>query len=128
MIVDSSAIAAITFQEPGFAAIQKKLGEASVLGIGTPTLCETGIVLSARMGMDARPLLRALVEDADIEIIPFSEEHWKSAVGAFLKYGKGRHPASLNFGDCLSYATAHLAGQPLLYVGDDFSRTDIVAG
>ncbi len=127
MIVDTSAIVAIVFQEPGFGIIQAKLNEADAVGIGTPTLCETGIVLSARMRTDARPLIRAFVDEGGFVLIPFSDEHWKAAVGAYLRFGKGRHAAALNFGDCMSYATATLADQSLLFVGEDFSRTDIVA-
>jgi len=59
------------------------------------------------------------------EIVPFGEEHYEAAVSAFLRYGKGRHPAGLNFGDCMSYALARVSGLPLLYIGDDFSKTDI---
>jgi ribonuclease VapC len=59
------------------------------------------------------------------EIIDFSEDHYEAALSAFLRFGKGRHPASLNFGDCMSYALASVSGLPLLYAGTDFSRTDI---
>jgi ribonuclease VapC len=60
-----------------------------------------------------------------LSIIPFSEEHWRAAVDPYTRFGKGRHAAGLNFGDCLTYAVARLAGQPLLFVGDDFSKTDL---
>lgn len=62
---------------------------------------------------------------SDTEVIPFTEDHGRSALRAYMKFGKGRHPAALNFGDCLSYATAFVARQPLLFVGGDFSKTDI---
>lgn len=125
MIMDSSAIVAIFFKEPGYETLTRKLSKASEVGIGGPTLVECGIVLTARFGYDARGLLTRFVEEANITIVPFTEVHFGMAVGAWLKYGKGRHPAGLNFGDCLSYAVAKLAGMPLLFVGDDFLKTDL---
>ena len=125
MILDSSALVAIIFQEPGYEILLKKLADAETIGIGTPTLVESGLVLSARLNQDARGLLARFLEEANVTTIPFTEAHFGTAVGACLKYGKGRHPAALNFGDCLAYATARLAGMPLLYVGDDFPQTDL---
>ena len=61
-----------------------------------------------------------------IEVAPFDGRHWQVAFGAFVRYGKGRHPAALNYGDCMTYATARVAGLPLLFVGDDFTKTDVV--
>jgi ribonuclease VapC len=125
MIVDTSAIVAVVFREPGFDALVERLAALSSLAAGAPTLAETSIVLSARLQRDARGLLERLLQEFRIESVPFSEEHWRAAHDAYLRYGKGRHPARLNFGDCLSYATAKLADQPLLFVGRDFARTDI---
>jgi len=125
MIVDSSAIVAIVFREPGFEAVVERLASAESAAAGAPTLAETGIVLSARLKRDARGLLERLLQEFRIQSVPFSEEHWRAAHDAFLRFGKGRHPARLNFGDCLSYATAKLADQPLLFVGGDFAKTDI---
>lgn len=127
MILDSSAIVAIIFQEPGHETLVQKVAGATEVGVGAPTLVECGIVLSARLNQDARGLLGRFLHDANIVAIPFSEEHYGTAVGAWLKYGKGRHPAGLNFGDCLSYAVAKLANMPLLFVGDDFPQTDLIA-
>lgn len=127
MIVDSSAIVAIVLQEPGFEAVLERLTTGVSSAIGTPTLTETAIVLSARLRFDARALLARLVVEADIETVPFGDRHYGAAVDAWLRYGKGRHAAALNFGDCLSYALAKLAEAPLLYVGEDFAKTDIVA-
>jgi ribonuclease VapC len=58
-------------------------------------------------------------------VVPFDDSHWALALDAYVRFGKGRHPSGLNFGDCLTYATAKLAGQPLLCIGDDFARTDL---
>jgi ribonuclease VapC len=101
------------------------LAGASTAGVGAPTLVEAGIVLSARMGVLGRTLLARIVQDAELAIVPFSGAHWTVAVDAFDRFGKGRRAAGLNFGDCLTYATARLAGQPLLCVGDDFAHTDL---
>ncbi len=125
MILDSSAVVAIFMQEPGYEALLGKLIAAEVVGIGAPTLIECGIVLSARMSMDARGLLSRFLEEANVQVVPCTEAHFGIALGAWLKFGKGRHPAALNFGDCLSYAIAKVAGLSLLSVGDDFPQTDI---
>jgi len=125
MIIDTSAIVAIVFREPGFEALVERLAAASGLAAGAPTLAETSIVLSARLQHDARGLLERMLQEFRIESVPFSDEHWRAAHDAYLRYGKGRHPARLNFGDCLSYATAQLADQPLLFTGGDFGKTDI---
>ena len=90
------------------------------------TSAVVAIVLFAQLQRDARSLLARFLSEASIALIPFGESHYGAAVDAWLRYGKGRHPAALNFGDCLSYAVARLAGESLLFVGDDFARTDIV--
>jgi ribonuclease VapC len=125
MIVDTSAILAILFKEPGYEVVVQKLARASKAGIGAPTLVECAIVLTARLGKDARGLLARFVEEAAIAAIPFTETHYGMAVGAWLKYGKGRHAAGLNLGDCLTYAVARVADMPLLCVGNDFLQTDL---
>ncbi|NOZ49713.1 MAG: type II toxin-antitoxin system VapC family toxin [Chloroflexi bacterium] len=125
MILDSSAIVAIFFQERGYEELLQKLVAAEEVGIGAPTFVESGIVLSARLNQDARGLLARFVEEGNVVIVPFSDVHMSIAVGAWLKYGKGRHPARLNFGDCMSYAVAKLARMPLLCVGYDFPQTDV---
>jgi ribonuclease VapC len=93
--------------------------------MGAPTLVECGIVLSARIGKDGRAMLSRFLEELEIITIPFTETHYRTAVGAWIKYGKGRNTASLNFGDCLTYATAKLSNMPLVCVGDDFTQTDL---
>lgn len=125
MIIDTSAIAAIFFKESGYEGLLQKLDRVHAVGIGAPTLVECGIVLSARLGRDARGMLSRFLAENDAFIIPFTDAHFSTAVTAWLKFGKGRHPAALNFGDCLTYAVAKLAGKPLLYVGNDFSQTDL---
>lgn len=125
MIVDASALLAIVFQEPGHEMLLARLGQADAAAAGTPTLAETGIVLHARLGAAADGMLERMLDELAIQEIPFGEVHWREAVDAFRRFGRGRHAASLNFGDCLAYAAARLAGEPLLFVGDDFARTDL---
>ena len=127
MIIDSSALIAIVTREPGYQRVVEKLRTAAAAAVGTPTLAETGIVLNAKLGTRSAGLLERMLDEFGVQEIPFSEVHWREAVEAHRKYGKGRHRANLNFGDCMTYATARLAGAPLLFVGDDFSHTDIAA-
>ena len=125
MIVDTSAVVAVVMQEPGYEAVVEKLTRADRIGIGTPTLTETAIVLSARLGADARGLLARLLSEGTIATVPFVDPHFGVAVDAWLRFGKGRHAAALNFGDCVSYAIAKVAQEPLLCIGDDFPKTDL---
>jgi ribonuclease VapC len=125
VIVDTSAIAAIVFKEPGHADVLRKLVGADHAGIGTPTLAEAGIVLTARLKKDGRSLLLRFLQEFDMTPIPFGEAHWREAVEAYRRFGRGRHPAALNLGDCMTYATARLAKRPVLCVGVDFARTDV---
>ncbi len=127
MILDSSVIVAIALREPGHEALVEKLRSADTLGIATPSLTEAGMVLSSRLGVEPQALLDRFLRDFGVVPVAFGDLHWREALEAFRRFGKGRHPAALNFGDCLSYATARLAGHPLLFVGDDFPRTDIEA-
>lgn len=125
MILDSSAIVGVVLREPGFEHLVRKIARAPAIGVGAPTLAEAGLVLTSRLGRDARGLLQALLRDWDAVAITFGEEHWQEAVAAYARYGRGRHQARLNFGDCLAYAVAKLAREPLLCTGDDFPRTDL---
>ena len=124
MIVDSSALVAILLREDGHEDLIGKLSGAAVPGIAAPTLVEAGIVLSARLGRSAERLLAQFVAESGLTVVSFGDAHWRVAVDAFVRFGKGRHPAALNFGDCISYATAKLADAPLLCTGRDFARTD----
>jgi ribonuclease VapC len=125
MVLDSSAIVAVHLREPGHERLVDAMENADILVVGTPTLLETAMVLSARLAQDSRPLLFAFLRRMRAEVVPFNETHLDVAVAAFLRFGRGRHPAGLNFGDCMAYAIAATSGMPLLFTGDDFSRTDI---
>ncbi|WP_026876052.1 type II toxin-antitoxin system VapC family toxin [Jiangella gansuensis] len=125
MIVDSSAVVSILLGEPNHELLLDHLVDAADVGIGVPTLVETGIVLAARLGPSGSSLLGRFVTEAGLRPVEVTGAHWPVAVGAYLRYGKGRHPAALNFGDCLTYAVAAVSGRPLLCVGDDFPQTDL---
>jgi ribonuclease VapC len=128
MILDASAIVAVIMAEPRSDEVIQKMKGAAVLAVGAPTLLEAALVLSSRLRRDARPLLGEFLRGSDLEVIPFTRDHYEVAVDAFERYGKGSHAAALNFGDCLAYAVARVAGMPLLFVGDDFAKTDISKG
>ncbi len=125
MVLDSSAIVAIHLKEPGHDRLIDAIETAEIAVVGAPTLLEAAMVLSTRLGHDARPLLSAFVRRLEAEVVAFNEEHLDAATTAFLRFGRGRHSAGLNFGDCMSYAVAAVAGMPLLFTGEDFARTDI---
>jgi ribonuclease VapC len=125
MVLDSSAIVAIHLREIGHQRLLGKIDVAEVIVVGVPTLLEAIMVLSARLSQDARPMIFAFLRRLQCEVVPFNEEHLDVAVTAFVRFGRGRHLAALNFGDCMSYAVASVAGMPLLFTGEDFSRTDI---
>ncbi|HTS01784.1 MAG TPA: type II toxin-antitoxin system VapC family toxin [Thermoanaerobaculia bacterium] len=105
--------------------LRSAVADEEVVGIGAPSLLETVLVISGRAGRDRSEDVERFVRDLGIVVIPFEEVHARAAAEAFARFGKGRHRAALNFGDCMSYAIAKLAGQPLLCTGTDFSKTDL---
>ena len=125
MIVDTSALLAIVFQEPGYEDVLDRILSATVVAAGSPALAEAGIVLHARLGADGHGLLERLLDELAIEEISFGSVHWREAVEAYRTFGKGQNAAGLNFGDCMTYAVARLSGEPLLLVGEDFAKTDL---
>ena len=127
MILDSSAIIAIVLREAGWLELVSKLASATASAVGATTLAESGLVLTVKMGRRAPVVLSRFVQEAGLDVIPFAEAHWRVAMDAYARFGKKRHPANLNFGDCLTYAVARLADHPLLFVGSDFSKTDLPA-
>lgn len=125
MIIDSSAIIAAIYQELEREHIVSALEVGTVATIGSPTLFETELVLCARRGAAGLAMAHRFVTEFELEEIPFDDRHRSAATAAFLRFGKGRHPAGLNLGDCMTYAIAKLADEPLLCVGDDFAQTDL---
>jgi ribonuclease VapC len=125
MIIDSSAILAVIGKEPGYELIIHQLAASPGTRIGAPTRLETGIVLTARFGPRGKTALARFLQENSIQTVAFDEVHASVALDAYSQFGKGRHLAALNFGDCCAYALASVAGEPLLCVGDDFARTDL---
>ncbi len=125
MIVDTSALVAMLLREEGWEALRSAVVDEEVVGIGAPSLLETVLVISGRAGRDRSEDVERFVRDLGIVVISFEEDHARAAAEAFARFGKGRHRAALNFGDCMSYAVAKLAGQPLLCTGSDFAKTDL---
>lgn len=125
MIVDSSAVVAILRNEPDRDAILRALVSVPYCAISAPTLLETSMVIAGTGSEAALEDLDQFIVDSSLAVIPFTPEHAALARQAFLIYGKGRHKAGLNFGDCISYAAAKLAGESLLFKGDDFRLTDV---
>lgn len=125
MIVDTSAIVAVLKREPGHERLLSLLLTHDAR-MSAPVLVETRIVVSNGLGTAGRRRLELLIEQTALEIVPFDREHADAAAEAYRDYGKGsEHPARLNLADSYSYALAHVTAEPLLYVGDDFARTDI---
>jgi ribonuclease VapC len=126
MTLDSSALLAILFSEAGHLELIDRILEADHVRVGAPTLVETVLVLAGRRPrLPAAQTVDALVKELGVTVVPFGEREYEGAIDAFLRFGRGRHPAGLNFGDCLAYATAAAASDSLLFVGGDFARTDI---
>lgn len=126
LVVDSSALMAIMLEEPDAIQYAEALYAATALRMSAPTWMESMQVVTGRRGTVGFNGLNDLLTRLDVEIVPCDAAQVKIAFNAWLAYGKGRHPAGLNFGDCFSYALAKQRGEPLLFKGDDFSKTDIV--
>lgn len=125
MILDTSAIVTVLLDEHGSEVVVRAIGRADTCRVGSPTLVESAMVLTGRMGDVGRVLLANFLQAKNIDVLSFSDAHWRVAQSAFVRYGRGRHKAALNFGDCLTYAIAYVAGEPLLFGGNDFVHTDL---
>lgn len=125
MTIDTSALVAVLQSEPGSGILSDAMLNADLCRLSAATLVEAGIVMEGRYGEIGAWALDALLLQIRAEIVPVSAKHAALARGAFRRYGKGRHPAALNFGDCFSYALAMALGEPLLFVGEDFGQTDV---
>jgi ribonuclease VapC len=127
MVVDSSALVAILRKEPEAARFTRAILRDSVRLISAANLLEAGIVIDNKAGLSAGRRLDLFVERARIGIEPVTEAQARIARQAYVDYGRGNHPAALNFGDCFAYALAKATGEPLLFKGHDFAQTDIAA-
>lgn len=126
MILDSSAVIAVLRREWNYLQLERAMISASTLAIGAPTLFETAMVAIGRFGPNGDALVDRFLAEWEVTVAPFDGRHCRVATEAFLRYGKGRrHPARLNYGDCMTYATARIADMPLLCTGADFPQTDL---
>lgn len=125
MTIDTSAVLAILQGEPERDQFLESVGAAVRCRISAMSVLEASLILEQRRGVDACADLDQFLREAAIEIVPFDERQIEWARVAFRRYGKGRHPAGLNFGDCAAYALSRSSGEPLLFKGADFIKTDI---
>ncbi len=125
MVLDTSALLAVLFDEPGAEGLEAAIESDPVRIISAATLLETSIVVEARLGEAGGRELDLLIHKAAIETVPVTADQVEIARHGFRMFGKGRHAAGLNFGDCFSYALARSSGERLLFQGEDFARTDV---
>ena len=125
MVIDTSAVLAVLLGEPEAERFARLIAEDTRRLISSFSALEAAIVIQARKGEEGARELDALLQQGRIELIALDVEQYELARDAWLMYGKGRHPAGLNIGDCCSYALARAYGEPLLFKGNDFSQTDI---
>ena len=125
MVVDTSALVAVLQTEPEADALTEAMLAAVSPRVSSATLVEAGIVMQGRHGDAGSRGLDTLLAQVRAEVVPLTAAHAAAAREAFRRFGKGRHPAALNYGDCFSYALSVALAEPLLFVGDDFGQTDV---
>jgi ribonuclease VapC len=126
MVIDASGLLAILLDEPERRAFNEAIEAADARAMSVATLVELSIVLESRSGAEGLRDLDLFVVRAGIELVPVDLEQAHEARRAFSRFGRGRHPAGLNYGDCFAYALARVRGEPLLFKGEDFSQTDVL--
>jgi ribonuclease VapC len=127
MVVDSSALLAILLLEPEADLLARRIVDDPRRLAGVVTALETAIVIECRKGPPGGREFDLLLHRAGIQVVPLDVDQLQLAREAYLRFGKGRHPAGLNMGDCCSYALSRSSGEPLLFKGNDFSQTDVSA-
>ncbi len=127
MVIDTSAIVAIFFDEPDAPHYRERIADDPIRLVSAATLVEAAMVIESRFGEAGGAELDLWLHKATVEVVAVTAEHADQARRAWRRFGKGRHPAGLNYGDCFSYALASLTGEPLLFKGNDFKQTDIEA-
>jgi ribonuclease VapC len=125
MVLDTSAVLAILQNEPERRKFNEAIDAAETRSLSTASFVECSMIVESRYGADGVRDLDLFIAKAQISLAPVDEEQGNVARRAFRKYGKGRHPAGLNFGDCFSYALSKALQDPLLFKGNDFSQTDV---
>jgi len=127
VVADTSALLAILLDEPDAASFRTAVEAAELRLISAGTVLELGIVVEARFGEAGALELDLLLSKAEFEVVPVDAEQVELGRAAYRRFGKGRHPAGLNLGDCFAYALAVTSGEPLLFKGGDFPKTDVTA-
>ena len=127
MVLDTSALIAVLLDEPEAVALRLAIEADPIRLLSAATLVETSIVIEARVGDAGGRELDRLLQKADVEVVAVDAEQAELARHAFRTFGKGRHAAGLNYGDCFSYALSQSSGEPLLFKGGDFAQTDVAA-
>ncbi len=127
LVADTSALVAIVLGEVDAERFAATLKDAASIAVSVVSVVEATMVVEARSGLDATRDLSLLLDSIDASKVAVDTEQMNLAVAAWRRFGKGRHPAALNFGDCFSYALATARGEPLLFKGRDFAQTDIVS-
>ena len=127
LVVDTSAVMAVLLDEPERRQIEQRMGDGSSCVMSSATFVELGLVAEGRGGRQASAIVLEFLDRCQVEIVPLDGAMARAAVAGWRRFGKGRHPAGLNLGDCFAYGLAAELGAPLLYVGDDFSQTDVVS-
>lgn len=125
MVVDTSAVIAILTEESGAEPVAHQLVTAESAVMSTASFVELGIVLESRLGAEARSILERFIREMEIELLPLDDDQAQRAVEGWRRFGKGRHAAGLNLGDCYTYGLASTISLPVLCTGEDFSRTDV---
>jgi ribonuclease VapC len=127
MMIDTSAVLVILLGEPERRRFNEKIEADPVRLLSAASFLETAIIIDDRVGNEGARDLKLFLAEAEIEIDPLTLDQAEVAREAYRRFGKGNHPAALNFGDCFAYALARIRGEPLLFKGNDFSQTDIEA-
>ena len=125
MVLDTSALLVLLLDEPEAEEFRAAVEEDTTRLVSAATLLETALVIEVRKGEPGGRELDALIHKAEVVVVPVDAEHVSEARRAYRRFGKGRHAAGLNFGDLFAYALARTSGEPLLFKGDDFAKTDI---
>lgn len=125
MVIDSSAVLALLLDEPEAESFRFAIADSETRLLSAATLLEVALVIERRHSEAGGRELDLLISRLDVEVVPVDSEQVKEARRAWRRFGRGRHPAGLNYGDLFSYALAQTTGQPLLFKGDDFARTDV---
>lgn len=125
MVIDTSALVAMLREEPAAAILHSLLAADPTRLLSAANLLETSIVVEGRYGEAGGRELDLLIHKAKVQVVAVTPEQIELARDAFRRFGKGRHPAALNFGDCFAYALSRFSGEPLLFIGEDFPKTDL---